>query len=347
MITFLRASFGCYLVLISAAVLVALEANSESIKTLKGIDTFGSDTISMSDLIKSHGEEIEMLAETLGFDANWMKQREELEHRIRSHYKLAFVRLSFITYFNQERETYLTVDLVHYEDVEARMPFFEEPKKNLADPGGLLELWSEYLEKAFFLQKNGSFEFPQSCPAWHCTHGFEHADLKGYLKKFDEEAKEQKEKLFEVLMREGRPSHRANAVFLLAHIHDPLELRDRLLPFRRDPSDVVRNNVLRVFSEIARNHSHIQLAIEPFIEAVFYPTTVDRNKSLAVLASLSMKDENKKLIQEKLGPTLLKIIRLKQPNNRDFAYQIMKNLSGKSFSADDFSSWEKWMKDMR
>ena len=42
--------------------------------------------------------------------------------------------------------------------------------------------------------------------------------------------------------------------------------------------------------------------------------------------------------------TLLAMLRLQQPNNHDFAYLILKAISGQSYGERDYSAWEAWLR---
>lgn len=43
------------------------------------------------------------------------------------------------------------------------------------------------------------------------------------------------------------------------------------------------------------------------------------------------------------GPTLLKLLALEQPNNHDFAYQILKQVSGQDFGEHEVARWRAWL----
>jgi hypothetical protein len=39
------------------------------------------------------------------------------------------------------------------------------------------------------------------------------------------------------------------------------------------------------------------------------------------------------------------MLRLSQPNNHDFAYKILRTVSGKDYKARDYAAWEKWLEE--
>jgi hypothetical protein len=43
------------------------------------------------------------------------------------------------------------------------------------------------------------------------------------------------------------------------------------------------------------------------------------------------------------GPTLIKLLELEQPNNHDFVYSILKQVSGKDLGERDIAAWQRWL----
>ncbi len=53
------------------------------------------------------------------------------------------------------------------------------------------------------------------------------------------------------------------------------------------------------------------------------------------------------MVATRAGATLLAMLRLQQPNNHDFAYSILKRISGQSFGERDYAAWEAWLSTVR
>jgi hypothetical protein len=82
------------------------------------------------------------------------------------------------------------------------------------------------------------------------------------------------------------------------------------------------------------------------LHALNGPTTTDRNKAVAVVAGLVARPDGAKLYREVIaqaGPILIKLLALEQPNNHDFAYSILKQVSGKDFGERDVAAWQRWL----
>ncbi|WP_019217962.1 hypothetical protein [Legionella tunisiensis] len=72
------------------------------------------------------------------------------------------------------------------------------------------------------------------------------------------------------------------------------------------------------------------------------PKTTDRNKALSVLAKAAESRDDKNYYS-KGGDKLLAILKLKQPNNHEIAYIILKKISGKNFGENNIDAWKKWL----
>lgn len=333
-----------YLILIYL-VLAACATPAKSQSPLDGLDTFGSQRINASAIKSRYGGEINEMAEkNLARSNDFFHLKLKIAEEIKNQYGFAFVDLSLITYFEPNPGNYLTVDVVELQDAGRRMNFLPQPKGRFTDPDGLIALWDQYFEVAFQLQRSGQFQYPKSCPAWHCTHGFENEKLTPFLQKFEMLVPRNEKKLVEILNHDSRAAFRANAMFLLAHIKDGRAVIRYALSAVNDSVGLVRNNAVRVLSEIAEKHPEMKIPLQPILEVLDFPEATDRNKAGYVLAALSLKDENKKIIRESVGNILLEMLKLQQPNNHDPAYSILKNISGKSFGERDYAAWENWLR---
>lgn len=312
--------------------------------TLNGLDTFGSKRISATEVSRQYGSKIEewVLAGKHG-RPEFIQLKNEIETSIKNQFVFAYVNLSLITYFQPNPGDYVTVDVVEPENVAERMAFLPEPKGQFEDPDGLIALWDQYLQLAFELQRSGLFEYPKSCPAWHCTHGFENPKLAPFLEKFSKLVPKNEKKLARILKKDTRPQFRGNAAFLLAHIQSGPSVVNYVLGSVRDSSELVRNNAVRVLSDISWRHPELDIPVEPVLQVLKFPSTTDRNKAGYTLVYLSKKEKNKKAIIKSVGPILLEMLKLKQPNNHDPAYQILKNVSGEKFDERDYEAWTSWL----
>lgn len=311
---------------------------SSSPAELERVDVFGSAILDRGTLLARHGE---ALAEVLRRPDD-VAARAEVKRALIAEGGFAFVDLALVTYYGPER-TYLTVDLVDAGD-ERRMTFGSPPTEQLPDPDGLIELWREYEAKFFAaLESGATLGEPSKCRFWHCL-GFETPELSPYADRFAARVPASADSLAQILSGDARPDHRAAAAFLLAHLPDGARVVELMLPAIRDPEPRVRNNAMRVLAMAAMKDPEIGIPLQPIIAALGYPTTTDRNKAAAILAPLSRLERNRAAIRAGAGELLVQMLALRQPNNHDFAYQILKNLSGRDLGEHDVAAWRAWLR---
>jgi hypothetical protein len=285
------------------------------------------------------------------FDRYLVAEKDEERKSLSTQLKARLVELGFawgrvsrITYFRQPKnETYVTIDVVEPADRERRMPFAAAPDEDLADVDGLAAAWNAYEAKA--LQLLTAHALPNEyvpCNAFHCLVGFRHPDLASYGKLFDEKVPARRAELIALLHRAKDEDRRAAAAYLIAHLQDGNEVVAELMPALRDPSSAVRNNAMRVLQDIAHHHPEIAIPVEPVFAALDYPETTDRNKALAIVDGLADRPENAAAIRAH-GRLLVALLALEQPNNHDFAYGILKKVSGQDFGERDVAAWERWL----
>ena len=239
---------------------------------------------------------------------------------------------------------YLTVDAV--DPARARRTRFEDPPEGtVAGVDDLLEAWRDFEQDAYAAT---AFWHPGlTCPAWHCVFRFDAPESAARLRLFEEEVPKRADELERVASADGDPSRRAAAVFLLAHLDDPERvsrvMRDRM----RDASSHVRNNAMRVLAFMVEHRGWTDIPLGPVLRMVDGPTTTDRNKALAIVAGVADDPALADRIVREAGPALVALLRLRQPNNHDFAYRILRSVSGLDHAPRDYEAWERWLASAR
>lgn len=325
-----------------AALLAACATATPLPANVRAVDRYGTTRLSADELRRALGAT---------FDRYLVAEKDDERKTLSTELKARLVELGFawgrvsrITYFRQPKnETYVTIDVVEPADRERRMPFGAAPDEDLPDVDGLAAAWDAYETKT--LELLGAHALPSEyvpCNAFHCLVGFRHADLAPYGTLFDERVPARRAELLRLLHRAKDEDRRAAAAYLIAHLHDGNEVVAELMPALRDPSSAVRNNAMRVLQDIAHHHPEIAIPVEPVFAALDYPETTDRNKALAIVDGLAERPENRAAIRAH-GRVLLALLALEQPNNHDFAYTILKKVSGESFGERDVAAWERWL----
>jgi hypothetical protein len=137
------------------------------------------------------------------------------------------------------------------------------------------------------------------------------------------------------------------ALFLLAHTNNTSRLLPVLGRAIHDPADVVRNNAMRIMSEMAQSDPGRTYPIGDLVAALDFPHADDRNKSASVIVVLARLPRYRELILATAVPTLLKLLKLHQANNHDPAYEVLKVVSGKDLGDRNQAAWEEWASSRR
>ena len=312
---------------------------------LARVDVFGSKRLDRETVVAKWGDDLVQLMHAMDTQGDIGPVKEGLEAKIKASGKFALVDVSAITYFNPNR-TYLTVDLVDAEDTQ-RMAFRPAPTATHPDPDGLIALWSEYQDAAMGLLMKGEIKFDpnnrEKCPFWHCIT-FAHESLAKYKDAFATRVAPHEAELVEILRTDRDAKARAAAAFLLAHIADGKRVVDLMLPSIDDESELVRNNAMRVLALIANDHPELAIPVAPIVHALQFPLTTDRNKAAAILDGIAKHDPTSHAaIKAGAGALLVDMLALVQPNNHDFAYSILKAISGQDIGEHAIDRWRTWL----
>jgi len=319
---------------------------SAAAPTLRSVDVFGTEIFTGDDVATEFKSDIASLAASLG---TWPPNEdagsaatERIESALKSRGPFAYLRLGVTYSPAPDNGLYVMVDVVEKKDASRRMPFRKQPTGNSGDPEGLIAKWDEYQDKVFQLMFSGIPLQVHDCPVLHCVAPFSLPELAPYLRTFNDGARVHEKELYEIVSRDKDPQHRAAALFLLAHTNNAKKLLPVLGDAIHDPDSGVRNNAMRIMMEMAAVDSNRDYPVKDLIAALEFPSADDRNKSAYVLVSLVKSLRYRAAIDKQAVPSLLKLLRLRQANNHEPAYEILKELSGKAFGDRDYKDWESW-----
>lgn len=280
-----------------------------------------------------------------------LKELKKVHDKIMSSFKeiddFSVVELSII-YYPDKKKAHGTVDLVRKKD-SYRIP--EQKKRVQASPitvsketETLFKIWANYDDKYQELLQKGKVIDYRDCPVLHCKWSFSEEERKELVPLLTKGAAKHAKELMQIAKNSPDDSQRAEAIFLLGNGNNPQELVDYLVDFIDDPSDLVRNNVMRVLGFIVDKHPVKNVDVNKVIKALNYPYVTDRNKAGFILWGIAKSDKGShKIIVREAGENLLKLLELKQPNNHDFGYLILKEVSGQTYGEHDYERWAEWV----
>lgn len=323
--------------------------NAAAGPNIKAVEVYGAARLTGEQIDAKLGAEIAAFVEreAAGDEEAYTKLQPALVEKIRAMGDFAYVQISAITYYSEDRPVYVTIDVVETSDKASRLDFLPKPTgASPADPGGLVALWKEYEATAIRLlgENKLDYDFRSSpCPVLHCLMGFEHPELKRFEAPLRAGVAKHREQLVKILREDANFQNRGIAAYLLGHTEQPGPMVAALLPSLRDPSSYVRNNAMRVLGFAVQRHKGVEIPLAPILKAIEYPDTTDRNKALYVLDGIAADRRHRDAIVRQAGPTLVRLLRLRQPNNHDPAYEVLKKISGQTFGDRDYAAWERWL----
>lgn len=277
------------------------------------------------------------------------KIEQEIASKVNQIDNFEMVRISAI-YYPTDKKTYATLDLVKKNE-NYRVPMkskvlLKELGKKSQGLKDLFEVWNEYEDKNIRLMKKNQMNLGEKvCPVTHCIWGFDDKELKEILPKIREGVAKYRNEIVEIIKNSSDYREREKAVFIFAHDDNYQDQANILINLTDDPNNSVRNNVMRVLGSIVSKYKVGHIDVNRIISALNYPYVTDRNKAAYVLLGI-VKNEpaSHRIVITHAGKTLLELLKLQQPNNHDFAYQILKVLSQKNYSDRDYESWERWIR---
>jgi hypothetical protein len=275
------------------------------------------------------------------------KNRQALLNQIKREQNLLSVDAATISYL-PKNVSYITIEAVskkHPELLRYTTPQVHHKVKHITSD--LIDKMNEFNQLSMMLYTENKLGEKDTdakyCPVYHCTMNFLHPRLKPYLSLFNQGIIKEKTLILNTLKNDIDSERRGAAVFLVGHLNDPHEIISLLLPYVQDKDLSVRNNSMRVIGKTMRKAKIYDIDLKPFLALLHSPSTLDRNKSLYVLYAAAELPAAKKIIAQQSGDILLQLLQLKQPNNHDLAYKILKRLSGKKWGDQDFRAWKQWL----
>ncbi|MFZ4077082.1 MAG: HEAT repeat domain-containing protein, partial [Legionellaceae bacterium] len=298
-------------------------------------------------ILKKYGQQIQTIAEGMNpssppsahdLDALAAKKMILLD-QMKKDGGLIYADWSTV-FYPDHQPTYTTIEVIPEHDV-VRVNYLKKMQKD-----DLINTMMTYQMLAFKLMLAGELDKnPIQCPFYHCITGYEHPKLKPFLPLFKVGAVRDKTLVLKTLTSDLDPNRRALAALLVGHLNDPHEIVRVLLPYIHDADVNVRNNALRVIGETITRGKLTDIDASPFITLLDSPDVTDRNKSLLVLLSVMDSKEVQQRLRAEGVERLMKLLALKQPNNHDPAYLLLKKISGQDFGEHNIAAWQHWASD--
>lgn len=284
-----------------------------------------------------------------------LKQQQDLIlQKIKAQGQFARVKLSTV-FYSDKNDPFTTIDLVKQSES------WRLPESRLANHAHLRpredelfdaelkkhrDLFNQYINSNIkrFISHQLDIKSKGPCPAFHCIFGFTKDEIKTYYIPVNRWVDQHHSALSLALAQLEDNQMRADIILLIGNASDPRWASKTLLPYITDRSASVRNNSMRVLGAILEHHSIKEIPLDTIIKVIDYPYVTDRNKASVILMNIAEKDPatHQKIIDH-AGLTLIKLLKLRQPDNHDFAWRILKIISKKKFGEHDIQGWNNWI----
>jgi len=326
---------------------VVQDIDSAGTRKIDSVDVYGTMRLNADSVWKTLRADFDELAQTISAQdfPRIQEQKAKIAGKLKAQGPFEYVALSPIIYYAPTPGLYVTIDVVEQKDAARRMPFRAPPTRVMPDPDGLLAAWYEYEAQVGALAAKRELPPWEGCPApvLHCLASFDPPLLAPYLDRFNAGARANKTVLSEIATDDSDPKHRAAALYLLAHADDVSLLLPLLGRSIFDPDAMVRNGGMRILAGMATAGKDVDYPIQDIIAALDFPATTDRNKAAAIVSGLLQFQRYRDAVVAQALPTVIRLLKLQQPNNHAFAYEILKKASGKDYGEREYAKWEAWV----
>jgi hypothetical protein len=336
--------------LLLSIIILSFNASAKNV-----IDLYGMQSDKSAYILKKYSNKVSKLTDLLAIAMKNNGKFNEYEARknrlkteqvaadIKKEFSLLYVDFDTV-FYPGNKNVYTTIEVIEKSRPDRLWYVNKVIKKQGKHVGrDLVDEMIDYEQIGMQLMMHNQLnEKDKSCPVYHCLSGFNHPKLRSYLKIFNTGVLANKPLILKTLKDGVNAGRRVASAFLVGHFKNPNEIIDVLSPYVNDKDDSVRNSAIRVIGETMNRANISDINIIPFLNLLNSPYNTDRNKALYVLLVAAESPSSKKLIIQQGSRNLLAMLKLKQPNNHDISYQLLKKISGKNFGDNNIVDWEKW-----
>ncbi len=341
-----------------AAALLAAPASARPAKrrpnryVLDSVGVYGTNRIRPNQILTKFGETIKKYFRKKGYKRSGSAAREAKKIRaaivagVKKEGDFGWVEMNEEIARREGRVKHILVmfEIIEKKDMATRLPFKTPPTTAVADNSGLIAVYAKYDQTGLELAREGTISYDrQECPAFYCTWGTAGDRLMMEQERFEQDVPSYKDALSKIMREEKNPQKRAYAVLLLSYIDDGAELSNLISGGLTDPSDVVRDAVMRVYNDIAIYHNEVPLPVHQIARLLDFPYAQDRERALALMLSIADNKNYRQFLMDTVSDQILRLLRSKHPNNHKMAHTVLTMLSDQDFPDTDFEKWEQWV----
>lgn len=310
------------------------------------VDVFGAEDKISAAILKEYEAEVssfeaELFAKRLsGLSA---KESDDYQHRqlqleTQVAKKFNFAAVKFDTVYYPDKSLYTTINVLNQAPQTAFYTAY--PLKKPYDIVDRMYLFSR--EAASIYAKHPEIGEHMSCKDFHCIVP-ENSAIQKNLDYLRSSVPRQMAFIDEVMFTDKNLARRRAAIFLLAYYPSIEEIHARLDKLLKAEDRFILHDTLRVYGELLIKYPKLKLDLSRPMELLHHYDEAIRNKSLLLINAAAEQKQLKRFIVEQGANELLNLLKLKQPNNHDVAYQILLKTTNQKYGDRDYAAWQRYL----
>jgi hypothetical protein len=314
------------------------------------IDIYGASPQMALTILKDYGDKVSTLEQKrIKFlishreTINQEQSIKKLIAEISSKYKLPPVTIDSI-YYPDKKQVFTTINICDPRLTKGLIKDSAIFNYQVSKNPDVVDKMIMFLPKAAaFIVLHPEYTNKLNCLDYQCITP-EHPEFEKDLAYFRGTVPKQQRFIEATIEKDPVNERRRAAIFLLAYLKNPEEIARVLNTVLDDENSYVRHDGLRVYGELYAKAHISDVPVAKIIKSLYSCNTAERNKALIFLNELAKEPKYQTAIIEQAGEQLMTLLELRQPNNHDFAYQILRKISHKDYSDKDYAKWQLWLK---
>ncbi|NBX84594.1 MAG: HEAT repeat domain-containing protein [Gammaproteobacteria bacterium] len=308
------------------------------------VDVYGADDELASEIIQKYGDKVLHLEKELIYarmhhlQVRSLLQRQLLlQQRIQSRYRIKRVNFETV-YYPTTQTTYTTIQVLDH-DFPRGDNYPRYQAKSGHDVVDDMILFTEKIPQLYL--KNPQFADNPVCKDFQCIVP-DDPIVENDLENFRKKVSQNPQFIIQTIEKDPILDRRRAAIFLLAYFKDPQEIARVLNQTLKDKNYYIRHDTLRVFGELYAKAPDITFDIQSVLQSLKADHVAERNKALIFVNEMVSKQKYHQEVKQHAALQLVKLLKLKQPNNHDLAYEILVKISHHPYPSDAILVWEAW-----
>lgn len=312
------------------------------------IDVYGTSDENSEKILNAYGQSLlslekkKLLLNIQHRDNTSLKKPyQQLIDNIEHQFKLSSVKVDTV-FYPHNQQFYTTINICDPKVTHGLSKGAPEQPYRLPQKPDVVDNMYAFTKKALdFLIAHPQYANRMDCKDYHCITP-EHVYFAKDLAYFRTEVPKHQSFIQYTIAHDTNLARRRSAIFLLGFLRNPDAIAANLQLALQDKNSFIRHDALRVFGELYTKYPRVQVPVHMVIESTYSCDEAERNKALILLNAMAEDKQYQPVLIKEAGAQLIRLLKLKQPNNHDEAYQILRKISHQKYSEHAYSDWQNW-----